>query len=88
MRWSFPPGMLLFAAEDGAQRRYLVPFCEGELRLPRFLREKEPGYWEVREAYLRIAGCQQKAEVFSQMRIKGALLEILAVLAERGLFSG
>ncbi len=82
----FSPGMLLFAAEDGAQRRYLVPFCEGELRLPRFLREKEPGYREVREAYLRIAGCQQEAEVFSQMRIKGALLEILAVLAERGLF--
>lgn len=82
----FSPGMLLFAAEDGAQKRYLVPLCEGTLMLPRFLREGEPGYREVREAYLRIAGCGQEMEAFSQMRMKGALLEILAVLAEKRLF--
>lgn len=82
----FSPRMLLFATEDGGQRRYLNPISEGELMLPRFLRKGEPGYEEVREAYLRIAGCWQETEVFSQMRIKGALLEILAVLAERGLF--
>lgn len=95
----FLPQMLLFGGEDGVQKNYLRPLAEGKLALPRFLRLGEAGFAQVREAYLRIAGCFEAAKPgteafgrsetgvtgFGQLRVKGALLEILAVLGEQGL---
>ena len=92
----FSPYILESPGVDSAERDLIDPLRSGQLTLPLMIDESSPAFCQIRHEYQvcqaifesrsRIQGDQHMLEdAASQLRVKAALMNILATLSETGL---
>ena len=80
---------------DAASKELIDPLVQGRLRLPEIITERDPGFEPIKQEFDRIRRAfQETAKIHedqrfvitpaSQLRIKAALMNILASLYEAG----
>ena len=91
----FDPMILSGVGVDAASKELIDPLVQGRLRLPEIITERDPGFEPIKQEFDRIRRAfQETAKIHedqrfvitpaSQLRIKAALMNILASLYEAG----
>lgn len=94
----FSADILAFSVLDLVQEEFLLPLAEHKLSLTSFLSYEHPAFNEVQQEFFKIRStfrkenriCMDQLTIenpVSQLRVKAALLNILAILSEHGLLT-